>query len=600
MKYSRLLAVLTFILFAIEAGAQPNIDSLEKVLPNMKEDTNKIKAMAAIAMSNRDIHPKLAIKQASEALELSNRLKSKTGQAMMHNILGVCYRNISKYPEALEHMFRSLKLCEELNDEPRVAKTLGNIGGVYRGIKNLDKAMEYYTKAYQMCKKVGNSIGMTNNLSDMGTVCSERNDVNGAMEYLNRALENAESTGDKEGVAIVLGNIANVYSQDKNADKAVENFEKSLSINRELNRMQGIVTNMMNLASLHYQIAVDSIKPGLNNSIIPRGKEANLAKAIRYYSESIRIYQAVSHLDGLFQAHKGLAAAYSAGGDNKKAFEALETAVKLNDSIRSTDDNVKLAQLGEERAEREKRQQEELTKLAQNKRRNEAVFFSIGIALLIVAVVFIARARRKSDKLLLNILPAEVAKELKGTGTTMAKYYSEVTVVFTDFVNFTALAERLTPQALVDELHTCFKAFDEIVTRHKIEKIKTVGDAYLAVSGLPAANPKHAESVIAAALEINAFIRQRKAQVGVNAFEIRIGINSGSVVAGIVGVKKFAYNIWGDTVNTAARMEQTSEPGKINVSQATYELVRGKYKFTHRGDHEVKNKGMMEMYFVEG
>jgi len=459
--------------------------------------------------------------------------------------------------------------------------------------------MEYYTKAYEMCKKTGNTMGVTNNLSDMGTVAAERKDVKAAMDYLSRALENAESTRDREGVAIVLGNIANVYSQDKNADKAVENFEKSLSINRELNRMQGVVTNMMNLASLHYQIAVDSIKPGSNNSIIPPGKEANLAKAIGYYTEAIRIYKAVSHLDGLFQAHKGLARAYSASGDNKKAFQALETSVKLNDSIRSTDDNVKLAQLGEERAELEKRQQEKLTKLAQNKRRNEAAFFSIGIALLLLAVIFIARARRRSDKLLLNILPAAVAKELKSTGSTTAKYYNEVTVLFTDFVNFTALAERLTPQALVDELHTCFKAFDEIVTRHKIEKIKTVGDAYLAVSGLPVANQKHAESVVTAALEINAFIRQRKAQLGENAFEIRIGISSGSVVAGIVGVKKFAYDIWGDTVNTAARMEQASEPGKINISADTYELVKGKFQFTYRGEHEVKNKGVMEMYFVE-
>ncbi|MBS1538746.1 MAG: hypothetical protein JST20_13495 [Bacteroidetes bacterium] len=205
----------------------------------------------------------------------------------------------------------------------------------------------------------------------------------------------------------------------------------------------------------------------------------------------------------------------------------------------------------------------------------------------------------RSDKLLLNILPAEVAEELKIKGTADAKHFDDVTVLFTDFISFTTVSESLTPQELVDELHECFKSFDEIITKYNIEKIKTIGDAYLAVCGLPVSDKKHAENVVNAALEIRDFMKKRRLNLGEKTFEVRIGVNSGSVVAGIVGVKKFAYDIWGDTVNTAARMEQNSEAGKINISETTYALVKDKFTCEYRGEIDAKNKGMLKMYFVE-
>jgi class 3 adenylate cyclase len=180
-----------------------------------------------------------------------------------------------------------------------------------------------------------------------------------------------------------------------------------------------------------------------------------------------------------------------------------------------------------------------------------------------------------------------------------ARLFDMVTVIMTDFKGFTSVAERMTTQQLVNELDTCFKAFDEIIGKYNIEKIKTVGDAYLAVSGLPNADPEHALKVVRAALEINEYITNRKKQNGELAFEVRIGVHSGSVVAGIVGLKKFAYDIWGDTVNIAARMEQNCQPGRINISQSTYNIIKDRFKCTFRGELAVKNKGMMNMYFVD-
>ncbi|MBI1306095.1 MAG: GAF domain-containing protein [Bacteroidetes bacterium] len=208
--------------------------------------------------------------------------------------------------------------------------------------------------------------------------------------------------------------------------------------------------------------------------------------------------------------------------------------------------------------------------------------------------------KSKTDALLLNILPAEVADELKKTGHSKAQNYENVSVLFTDFVNFTGISESMSPADLVAEIDECFKNFDAIMEKHGLEKIKTIGDAYLAVCGLPNSDPTHAEKAVSAAIDIRQFMKDRNKKGNSKINNIRIGINSGPLVAGIVGVKKFAYDIWGDTVNTAARMEEQSESGKINISGKTYELVSDKFDCTYRGKIEAKNKGEIDMYFVEG
>lgn len=207
------------------------------------------------------------------------------------------------------------------------------------------------------------------------------------------------------------------------------------------------------------------------------------------------------------------------------------------------------------------------------------------------------KEKQKTENLLLNILPHEVAEELKENGSSEAKYYDEVTVLFTDFVNFTQSSEKMGAEKMLVELNECFTAFDMIMEKHGLEKIKTIGDAYLAVCGLPIKNENHAYQTVLVALDIIDFIEERK-KAHPEALDIRIGINSGSLIAGIVGVKKFAYDIWGDTVNTAARMEQNSHKGKINISESTYQLVKEKINCEYRGKIHTKGKGDMDMYFV--
>ncbi len=217
--------------------------------------------------------------------------------------------------------------------------------------------------------------------------------------------------------------------------------------------------------------------------------------------------------------------------------------------------------------------------------------------------VHLSEEKQKSENLLLNILPAETAEELKETGTSMARTYDRVTVLFSDFQNFTGLAEKVSPQQLVKEMNFYFSAFDDIIHRHNIEKIKTIGDAYMCAGGLPEPNTTNPVDVVGAALEMQAFMAEQKKQRQESQqlfFELRIGIHTGPLVAGIVGTKKFAYDIWGDTVNTASRLENSSEVGRINISGATHELVKDRYRCTYRGKFDVKNKGPVDMYFVDG
>lgn len=250
---------------------------------------------------------------------------------------------------------------------------------------------------------------------------------------------------------------------------------------------------------------------------------------------------------------------------------------------------------------------------------NISTFSGIVLMLFLLALVFedtkqdafdllnkknnlLDQEKKRSDNLLLNILPLDIAEELKEKGEIEAKYFDNVTVLFTDFKEFTQTAEKLTAKELVDEINTCFIAFDGILDRHKVEKIKTIGDSYMAAGGLPVPDDDSIRNTVLAALEMQAFISKRKADrdpKGLPSFEMRAGIHTGPVVAGIVGVKKFQYDIWGDAVNTASRMESNGVIGKVNISQNTYKLLKDDYQleFESRGKIHVKGKGEMEMYF---
>lgn len=217
--------------------------------------------------------------------------------------------------------------------------------------------------------------------------------------------------------------------------------------------------------------------------------------------------------------------------------------------------------------------------------------------------ISLGNEKQKSDNLLINILPYETAEELKATGSAKSRSFDMVTVMFTDFRNFTAAAESMHPEELVSEIHDYFSMFDRITGKYNIEKIKTIGDSYMCAGGLPEHNTSNPADVIMAALEIQQYMNEKKAELGSENklfFECRLGIHTGPVIAGIVGTKKFAYDIWGDTVNIASRMETCGLVGKVNISGSTYQYVKDLFRCSYRGKVAAKNKGEIDMYFVDG
>ena len=207
--------------------------------------------------------------------------------------------------------------------------------------------------------------------------------------------------------------------------------------------------------------------------------------------------------------------------------------------------------------------------------------------------------QEKSNRLLHNILPDRVIRDLNEKGHCEPECFEQVTVFFSDIVNFTSISSRLAPQVVIAELNDIFTEFDRVFTANHCERIKTIGDAYLSVSGMPEPDPQHWRNVLNAALEAMAYLEKRNRQPGKLNWRMRMGIHTGAVVGGIVGVEKYIYDVFGDAINTAARMETNSEPMRINVSETTWQLADGQFRFQARPAVNVKGKGRMNMYFLE-
>jgi len=371
---------------------------------------------------------------------------------------------------------------------------------------------------------------------------------------------------------------------------------------------------LMTRNASHYKLSQFYYRFG--QFLIRQGRDRD---AIGKFIQSYKVAAEVPYFDYMLTASQQLEKLYSKVGDYGNAYTYSVYVRDLSDSINNLSkreqimiDNINREQQVRQKNIDEQNLENERTIRQQQTERNTMA--GVVVFLFILSFVIFRNYRsqkrsnkkldeekKRSDGLLLNILPGETAEELKQTGRAKAKSFAEVSVMFTDFTNFTQASEKMTADELVEEIHFYFSEFDKVISKYGIEKIKTIGDSYMCVGGLPVRNTSHAFDVVSAALEIQEFMEIQKilrTRSGKTWFECRIGIHTGPVVAGIVGTRKFAYDIWGDTVNTASCLEQSGEPGKVNISGATFQHIKDYFSFIYRGKVQAKHKGMVDMYFV--
>jgi class 3 adenylate cyclase/tetratricopeptide (TPR) repeat protein len=557
--------------------------------------------------------------------------------------MGMAYYIKGDYPNVLNYWQQSLDEYKAIEDNLGVGNILNNIGAVYYNLGDNLKALEYYLQSLKVSEKLADKLRILTALTNIGSVYSRNpSTYDKAEAYMLRALPLAEEINDQDAVGTTNVNLGNLYLDQGKLDKSIVFFEKALISMKETGGNESYVLTSLAKAyrkSNNFTRSLEFLEFALSKAQAKDAKlETTMAiygkgdtyfdmgqypQAIKYYNQALILAKELGSLEELKNVYESLAKTYSKLGDYNKAYSFQNLYMNAKDTLfnieneKRIDELIFQSDLNKKQDEIEILNKENALKEGEINRakifRNFLLAAAGFLILLIGGVVYqyqfvtktnkiIIEERNKTDKLLRNILPIQTAEELKSFGFVKAKKYEQVTVLFTDFVNFTSHVEKISPEDLVRNIDFYFKRFDEIFEKHKLEKIKTIGDAYMCAGSIPIINKTHPQNAVEAGLEILEFLSSLHTHnpSNIHPFNIRIGINTGPVIAGVVGKSKFQYDIWGDAVNIASRMETTCEPNKVNISESTYNLVKDKFTFEYRGNLEIKNRGKINMYYVTG
>lgn len=641
-KYLILLFISILTWGALKAN---QVDSLLSVLDKQAEDSLKVKTLLALAAAHYGTDKSKAVEYGTQAKDLSQQIAYLRGEAYAFKSIGMAYYYQGMYVDASIYWQSALEVFEKMDNSLGICNMQSNLGAIYFNEGDNNKAIEYYLKSLKISEEINDTLRIATALINIGAVYySKEATQHLAQEYYLRALPLSESLGDFDAIGTSAVNLGQFYLGNENDSAALFYFEKSLDAYRK-SETGNVPYALLNIGRVYafrkdyvtalsyqneaYYIASENNSRleiaqtllGLAGTYMEMGE---IDEAISRYRRATELAEEIGSEYVQFDAYIGLSQAYAEVSDYQNAYDYHLKYNVLKDTLYNAEMDKKIEamtllseidkQKGEINLLTKDQELKELTIKRQKLLRNAIAI--TGVLILFLALGMLSRYRYvrrtkkiiedekdRSDKLLLNILPEETAEELKEKGTATPKYYDMVTVLFTDFKGFTRIAEQLSPRELVAELDFCFHAFDKIIDKHNIEKIKTIGDAYMCAGGIPVANTSNPVDVVKAGLEISEFMEKLKRQKnarGEDSWELRIGIHTGPVIAGVVGKNKFAYDIWGDAVNLASRMESSGIPGKVNISGSTYKLVKEEFSCVHRGMIEAKNKGEVDMYIVDG
>jgi len=582
--------------------------------------------------------------QVADSLRLIYEADTLEGVAKMKLLEDLAYHEMND-PDLV------LTYAEELISLAHAAQNNRYLYGGYlqKGHKlfmqnNLDSALEAYQQAMEYAQKGNDKKAEATALMYQGFVYYDSGEPDRAVDHVEQSIglfREPEVQDQDEGaanLAAALMNLGNIHLQENELEKAGGKFQEAAEIYRRLNARTELKYVLGNQGMIYAKLGDhEKAKTNLSEAIRLFEEDKNYAPIAEYQITLAEVYQDSEEFEkahalaeeGLLHAERlGLKELISRASriladldfqaeNYREAYEHQVMYMQYKDSLDV--ETVDMNRLERAQAEMETlRATNELELRSLQQKRQRAALWAVGVTALLLIIVtggtygryrymrktnkIISRERDRSENLLLNILPKETAQELKQNGRVRAQRFDSVTILFSDFKGFTQQAESMEPEDLVKSIDYYFSHFDTIMDKYGLEKIKTVGDAYMCAGGLPNPIENHALRVVEAAQEMIAFVEANKENTssGLTPFDMRIGINSGPVVAGVVGIKKFIYDIWGDAVNVASRMESASEIGKINVSEETYRLISEYYDCEARGSIPVKNHGEMNMYFVKG
>ncbi len=499
------------------------------------------------------------------------------------------------YAMALDAYFQSIKYAKRIDEIKGVGAVSISVADTYNMIGNPETSEEYYQKGIEILRTTNDSINLASALLNAGDQAFNSGKYEKALDYFKESGIIFKKIEYLLGTAYNLGNVGMVYAQQGKNELAEKNINQAINMLEDMEQYYPI--------SVYLRYMSDIYK-----------KKSDYSSAVAYTKQSLNIAKNHGLKDQVSDAYLQLAELDAGAGDYQAAYKNYQNHIVFRDSVRNLETIQQMAELRNDHEIAQK--QVEVDLMTQRQRNQKVIVIATLLALLSIVIIAIGLYRRnlfikktsaiiekektRSDNLLLNILPEETARELKDFGRVKSKKFESVSVLFIDFMNFTSFSENLSPEILVESVDFYFSKFDEIMGKYGLEKIKTIGDCYMCAGGIPFPTKDHAHKVALAAFEICAFMKNsgnidhdRHVK-----FEARIGINTGPVIAGVVGSKKFAYDIWGDTVNIASRMESNSEAGRINISQNTYILIKDNFNCEYRGEIKVKNKGMMKMYYL--
>jgi class 3 adenylate cyclase len=504
----------------------------------------------------------ISLQELFTGLEAFRSLSNKEGEARSLRWIAITYRNVGMLVTALEYAQQARSIAEEQGFINLLGYCHTIIGDCHFLLKNFSEAAQTHTFSQKIAQETQDAVLESQSLWSLGRVHELLEEFEEAQKYFLASYELRKQEGDGLGMGTSQFGMASVFERQGRPDEALKIYLRLLHGFRE-SRYAPAQTEVFILLGI-VRLYLNSSKP---------------KRAEPYLKIALDIAQSIATRGSvLASVYFEMSNFLKKSGLFEEALVYFEQYHKFSQEL-SQREAQQTSQFFRQAYEFEKaRQQNELYRL-----RNEEL----------------AAANRQNERLLLNVLPEAIAHRMKSGETMIAEYFNDVTVLFADIVGFTELAAEQSPTDLVTLLNRIFSAFDIFSEQYNLEKIKTIGDAYMIVGGVPEASPHHADAVAQMALEMLDTMRLLSKSLG-RELDIRIGIHTGAVVAGVIGQKKFSYDLWGDTVNTASRMESHGEAGRIHVSETVYHALREQFSFKERGFIDIKGKGRMKTYFLLG